>query len=81
MADRLIGIDEVAEIFGKTVNHMRNYKNLGIIEPKTKSGNKELYSKEDILVCKRLLDENITEMKLNQIGKLIQRMFKERGKG
>jgi DNA-binding transcriptional MerR regulator len=80
MANNLIGIDEVSKIFGKTVSHMRNYKNVGIIEPKTKDGNKELYSKEDILFSKKLFDENITDMKLNQIGKLIQKALRERKK-
>lgn len=80
MANNLIGIDEVAKIFGKTVNHIRNYKNLGIIEPKTKNGNKELYSKEEVVFCKKLFDENVMSMKLNQIGKVIQAALSERKK-
>jgi DNA-binding transcriptional MerR regulator len=78
MTNNLIDINEVSKIFGKTVNHMRNYKNLGIIEPKTKNGNKELYSKKDVLFCKKLFNENITNMKLSQIGKTIQTALSER---
>jgi DNA-binding transcriptional MerR regulator len=80
MVSNLIGIDEVSKIFGKTINHMRNYKNFGIIEPKTKNGNKELYSRQEVLFSKKLFDENITNMRLNQIGKLIQTTLKERKK-
>lgn len=80
MAKELIGINEVGLIFGKTVGQMRNYKNFGIIEPKTKNGAKELYLKEEILFCKKLLDENLTKMSLKQIGELIQRVLKERRK-
>ena len=62
--------------FWKDRQSYRNYKNLGIIEPKTKNGNKELYSREDVLFCKKLFDENITNMKLSQIGKTIQTALK-----
>jgi len=71
MDSTLIGLDEVSKIFGKTINQMRNYKSMGIIEPSTKNGNKELYSKMDVENAKKLLDQNIIKMNLRQIGMLI----------
>jgi DNA-binding transcriptional MerR regulator len=77
MKDSLIGIDVVAKVFGKTINHMRNYKSLGIIEPTTKNGNKELYSQREVTMGKKIFDENVAKLKLSQIGDLVQEKLKE----
>ncbi len=54
---RLIGIEEVAEIFGKSVESIRKYKNYGILRVADKIGNKDLFDREDATDKKQLIKE------------------------
>jgi CheY-like chemotaxis protein len=54
---RLIGIEEVAEIFEKSVESIRKYKNYGILKVSDKIGNKDLFDREDALRKKQLVKE------------------------
>ena len=47
MNEHLINIEKAAEIFGKSVRIMRDYKRLLIIQPVAKDGMKELYDPSD----------------------------------
>ena len=65
----LIGIKEVAETLGKSVESIRKYKNFGIIRVTDKRGNKDLFSKEEILTIReRLRDLRLKGLSLSQIA-------------
>lgn len=71
MLDRehLIDIKEVAEALGKSVESIRKYKNFGIIRVTDKRGNKDLFSKEEILTIReRLHDLRLKGLSLSQIA-------------
>ena len=54
---RLIGIEEVAGVFGKSVESIRKYKNYGILKVADKIGNKDLFDREDVENKRRLIKE------------------------
>lgn len=56
-AERLIGIEEVAQIFEKSVESIRKYKNYGILKVADKIGNKDLFDREDAVAKKQLIKE------------------------
>ena len=70
--NNLIGINDVAKYFSKSIPTIRNYKAYGIIEPIRKDGNKELYSFDEIKIAKDIVDMKSIEMKLAQIAELIK---------
>ena len=54
---RLIGIEEVAELFEKSVESIRKYKNYGILKVADKIGNKDLFHREDAIAKKSVIKE------------------------
>ena len=54
---QLIGIEEVAQIFEKSVESIRKYKNYGILKVADKLGNKDLFDREDVLGKKQIIKE------------------------
>lgn len=54
---RLIGIEEVAEVFEKSVESIRKYKNYGILKVADKIGNKDLFDREDAIAKKSVIKE------------------------
>ena len=54
---KLIGIDEVAKIFDKSVESIRKYKNYGILKVADKVGNKDLFHVEVVVAKKQLLKD------------------------
>tara|TARA_B100000686_G_C16774516_1_gene967492 strand:- start:11 stop:688 length:678 start_codon:yes stop_codon:yes gene_type:complete len=67
--EHLIDIKEVAETLGKSVESIRKYKNFGIIRVTDKRGNKDLFSKEEILTIReRLHDLRLKGLSLSQIA-------------
>ena len=54
---RLIGIEEVAELFEKSVESIRKYKNYGILKVADKIGNKDLFDREDAIAKKSVIKE------------------------
>ena len=72
----LIGIEEVAELFGKSVVSIRKYKNCGILRVADKRGNKDLYDRDEVLLRKGLvkrlqIDDGLT---LAEIGLHLNRL-------
>lgn len=47
--DELIDIQEVARLFGKSVESIRKYKNYGILKVADREGNKDLFGRQDVL--------------------------------
>ena len=54
---KLIGIEEVAEIFEKSVESIRKYKNYGILRVADKIGNKDLFDRDDVAAKKQMVKE------------------------
>lgn len=54
---KLIGIDEVAKIFEKSVESIRKYKNYGILKVADKVGNKDLFHVDDVVAKKQLIKD------------------------
>ncbi len=54
---QLIGIEEVASVFEKSVESIRKYKNYGILKVADKVGNKDLFDREDVVSKKQLIKE------------------------
>ena len=74
MDDRqLIGIDEVARLFGKSIESIRKYKNYGILKVADRIGNKDLFSKEDVESKKQnVKDLQIRGLSLAQIAEHLE---------
>lgn len=70
---RLIGIDEVAELFGKSIESIRKYKNYGILKVADRVGNKDLFDREDVLSKKQIIkDLQIRGLSLAQIAEQLE---------
>ena len=68
-SEQLVDIKQVAEALGKSVESIRKYKNFGIIRVTDKRGNKDLFSREEILKIRdRLRDLRLKGMSLSQIA-------------
>ena len=68
-SEQLIGIKEVADTFGKSVESIRKYKNFGILKISEKRGNKDLFDREEILKIRdRLHDLRLKGLSLSQIA-------------
>ena len=74
MDDRqLIGIDEVARLFGKSIESIRKYKNYGILKVADRIGNKDLFSREDVESKKQTVkDLQIRGLSLAQIAEQLE---------
>lgn len=73
---RLIGIDEVAQVFEKSIESIRKYKNYGILKVADKVGNKDLFDREDVLAKKQLVkDMQVRQgLSLSQIADQLEKM-------
>lgn len=72
---RLIGIDEVADLFGKSIESIRKYKNYGILKVADRLGNKDLFDREDVLSKKQTIkDLQIRGLSLAQIAEQLEAM-------
>ena len=68
-SEQLVDIKQVAEALGKSVESIRKYKNFGIIRVTDKRGNKDLFSREEILKIRdRLRDLRLKGLSLSQIA-------------
>jgi CheY-like chemotaxis protein len=68
-SQELIDIREVADTFGKSVESIRKYKNFGIIRVTDKRGNKDLFSRDEILKIRdRLRELRLKGLSLSQIA-------------
>ena len=73
---RLIGIDEVADLFGKSIESIRKYKNYGILKVADRLGNKDLFDREDALSKKQIIkDLQIRGLSLAQIAEQLDAMM------
>lgn len=77
---RLVGIDEVAELFGKSIESIRKYKNYGILKVADRVGNKDLFDREDVLSKKQIIkDLQVRGLSLVQIAEQLEAIEKTRG--
>lgn len=68
-SSKLIGIDEVAAIFEKSVESIRKYKNYGILKVADKVGNKDLFDRSDVMAKKQWVkDMQVQGLSLSQIA-------------
>jgi len=80
---RLIGIDEVAELFEKSIESIRKYKNYGILKVADKVGNKDLFDREDVIAKKQVVkDMQVRQgLSLSQIADQLERMVEQSSVG
>ncbi|MEW6755580.1 MAG: MerR family transcriptional regulator [Candidatus Latescibacterota bacterium] len=73
---KLIGIEEAAALFGKSVQQMRQYKSKGLLKVADCSGNKDLYNMAEVILLKHLIHElRVTEgLSLAQISRRLDTM-------
>ncbi len=74
---KLIGIEEAAELFGKSIHQMRQYKSKGLLKVADYQGNKDLYDMAEVILLKHLIHEmRITEgLSLAQIARRLDQMM------
>ena len=82
-AGRLIGIEEVASLFEKSVESIRKYKNYGILKVADKVGNKDLFDQDDVLSKKQSIKEMQVQrgLSLAQIAAELEAMDAQAGDG
>lgn len=74
-SSKLIGIDEVAGIFEKSVESIRKYKNYGILKVADRVGNKDLFDRSDVMAKKQLVkDMQVQGLSLSQIAAQLDAM-------
>ena len=74
---KLIGIEEAAELFGKSIHQMRQYKSKGLLKVADYQGNKDLYDMAEVNLLKHLIHEmRVTEgLSLAQIARRLDQMM------
>ena len=74
---KLIGIDEAARLFGKSIHQMRQYKSKGLLKVADCQGNKDLYDMAEVVLLKHLIQElRVNEgLSLAQISRRIDQMM------
>lgn len=74
---KLIGIEEAAELFGKSIHQMRQYKSKGLLKVADCQGNKDLYDMAEVILLKHLIHEmRVTEgLSLAQIARRLDQMM------
>lgn len=74
---KLIGIEEAAELFGKSIHQMRQYKSKGLLKVADYRGNKDLYDMAEVILLKHLIHEmRVTEgLSLAQIARRLDQMM------
>lgn len=73
---KLIGINEVAEVFEKSIESIRKYKNYGILKVADKVGNKDLFDRDDVVAKKQVVkDMQVRQgLSLSQIADQLESM-------
>ena len=79
----LIGIEEVARVFEKSVESIRKYKNYGILRVADKVGNKDLFSLGDVVEKKQLVKEMQVQrgLSLSQIAAELEAISSQKAEG
>ncbi|MEE3234203.1 MAG: MerR family transcriptional regulator [Candidatus Latescibacterota bacterium] len=74
---KLIGIDEAARLFGKSIHQMRQYKSKGLLKVADCQGNKDLFDMAEVVLLKHLIQElRVNEgLSLAQISRRIDQMM------
>ena len=74
---KLIGIDEAARLFGKSIHQMRQYKSKGLLKVADCQGNKDLFDMAEGVLLKHLIQElRVNEgLSLAQIARRIDQMM------
>ena len=74
---KLIGIEETARLFGKSIHQMREYKSKGLLKVADCQGNKDLYDVAEVILLKHLIHEmRVTEgLSLSQISMRLDQMM------
>lgn len=74
---KLIGIEDAASLFGKSVHQMREYKSKGLLKVADCQGNKDLYDMAEVILLKHLIHEmRVTEgLSLSQISRRLDQMM------
>lgn len=71
--NQLIDIQRVAEILGRSVRVIRDYKRLGMLAPVRKQGMKDLYNEPEIQHVKGRLDDLLLSKSLAEASQIIVR--------
>jgi DNA-binding transcriptional MerR regulator len=74
---KLIGIEDAARLFGKSIHQMREYKSKGLLKVADCEGNKDLYDMAEVILLKHLIHEmRVTEgLSLSQISRRLDQMM------
>ena len=74
---KLVDIEEAAELFGKSVHQMRQYKSKGLLKVADCVGNKDLFNMAEVILLKHLIHElRVTEgLSLSQISRRLDQMM------
>ena len=74
---KLIGIDEAAQLFGKSIHQMRQYKSKGLLKVADCAGNKDLFNMAEVILLKHLIRElRVSEwLSLSQISRRLDQMM------
>ncbi|MFA6110823.1 MAG: MerR family transcriptional regulator [Candidatus Latescibacterota bacterium] len=74
---KLVGIDEAARLFGKSIHQMRQYKSKGLLKVADCVGNKDLFNMAEVILLKHLIhDLRVSEgLSLDQISRRLDQMM------
>ena len=74
---KLIGIEDAASLFGKSVHQMRQYKSKGLLKVADCIGNKDLFDMAEVIFLKHLIHElRVSEgLPLTQISRRLDQMM------
>ena len=74
---KLIGIEDTARLFGKSIHQMREYKSKGLLKVADCQGNKDLYDMAEVILLKHLIHEmRVREgLSLSQISMRLDQMM------
>jgi DNA-binding transcriptional MerR regulator len=74
---KLIGIEEAASLFDKSVHQMRQYKSKGLLKVADCQGNKDLFDMAEVILLKHLIHEmRVNEgLSLAQISRRLDQMM------
>ena len=74
---KLIGIEDAAHLFGKSIHQMRQYKSKGLLKVADCVGNKDLYNTAEVILLKHLIRElRVNEgLSLSQISRRLAQMM------
>ena len=74
---KLIGIEDAAHLFGKSIHQLRQYKSKGLLKVADCVGNKDLYNMAEVILLKHLIRElRVNEgLSLSQISRRLDQMM------